>query len=71
MDPPRPGLSREAARRLLEMQPERLLYVSCNPATLARDVKKFLEKYKVESVRLVDFFPHTYHIEALCLLARL
>ncbi len=71
VDPPRPGLSREAARRLLEMQPERLLYISCNPATLARDVKKFLEKYKVESVRLVDFFPHTYHIEVLCLLARL
>ncbi len=68
VDPPRPGLSREAAKRLLAIRPERLLYISCNPATLARDVKKLLEKYKVASVRLVDFFPHTYHMEVLCLL---
>ncbi|MDA8388833.1 MAG: class I SAM-dependent RNA methyltransferase [Nitrospiraceae bacterium] len=71
VDPPRPGLSREAAKKLLELQPEKLLYISCNPATLARDVKKLLEKYKVRSVRLVDFFPHTYHMEVLCLLARI
>ena len=68
VDPPRPGLSREAAKKLLELLPEKLLYISCNPATLARDVKKLSEKYKVESVRLADFFPHTYHIEVLCLL---
>ncbi len=70
VDPPRLGLSREAAKRLLALQPERLLYISCNPATLARDVKKLLEKYRVGSVRLVDFFPHTYHMEVLCLLER-
>ncbi len=70
IDPPRPGLSREAAKKLLGLLPERLLYISCNPATLARDLKKLMEKYKVESVRLVDFFPHTYHMEVLCLLER-
>ena len=70
VDPPRPGLSREAVKKLLELEPERLLYISCNPATLARDIKKLLEKYRVSSVRLTDFFPHTYHIEVLCLLVR-
>ncbi len=71
VDPPRPGLSRDAAKKLLAIKPERLLYISCNPSTLARDVKKLLEKYRVASVRLVDFFPHTYHMEVLCLLERL
>ena len=70
LDPPRPGLSKEAVKRLLGLLPERLLYISCNPATLARDVKRLMEKYKVGSVRLVDFFPHTYHMEVLCLLER-
>ena len=70
-DPPRPGLTREAVKKLLELEPERLLYISCNPATLARDVKKLLEKYSVISVRLADFFPHTYHLEVLCLLGRI
>ncbi len=70
VDPPRPGLSREAAKKLLALLPERLLYISCNPATLARDIKKLLEKYRLQSVRLVDFFPHTYHMEVLCLLER-
>ncbi len=70
VDPPRPGLSREAAKNLLQLQTEKILYISCNPATLARDVKKLSERFRVESVRLVDFFPHTYHIEVLCLLAR-
>lgn len=70
VDPPRPGLSREAVKKLLELEPEKLLYISCNPATLARDVKKLLEQYEVRSVRLVDFFPHTYHMEVLCFLTR-
>ena len=48
--------------------PERIVYISCNPTTLARDLKKLAEKYDIESVRLVDFFPQTYHIEALAFL---
>jgi len=46
------------------------VYISCNPTTLARDLKKMSEHYSVESVRMVDFFPNTYHIEALTFLRR-
>jgi 23S rRNA (uracil1939-C5)-methyltransferase len=71
VDPPRPGLTKEAMGRLMELAPERILYISCNPSTLARDLKKLIEKYSLQSVRLVDFFPNTYHIEAVALLAKI
>jgi 23S rRNA (uracil1939-C5)-methyltransferase len=70
LDPPRPGLTSECLRRVLEADSERIVYISCNPATLARDLKKMKEKYEVQSIRMVDFFPNTYHIEALVLLRR-
>jgi 23S rRNA (uracil1939-C5)-methyltransferase len=69
LDPPRPGLTSEVVRKILETSAERIVYVSCNPATLARDLKKLKEKYEIESVRLIDFFPNTYHIEAVAFLA--
>jgi len=68
-DPPRPGLSKEALSRLLELLPERIAYISCNPSTLARDLKKLASKYRVDSVRMVDFFPNTFHIEAISFLS--
>ena len=67
-DPPRSGLKDKVITNLLSMMPARIVYVSCNPTTLARDLKKLVEKYEVESVRLVDLFPQTYHIEALVFL---
>ena len=67
-DPPRSGLTGKVINNLLSMMPERIVYISCNPTTLARDLKKLAEKYDIESVRLVDFFPQTYHIEALVFL---
>lgn len=70
LDPPRAGLTSECLRRIMEIGSERIVYISCNPATLARDVKKMKEKYDLESIRMVDFFPNTYHIEALVLLRR-
>jgi 23S rRNA (uracil1939-C5)-methyltransferase len=70
LDPPRAGLSSECLRKVMETGGERIVYVSCNPATLARDIKKMREKYEVESMRMVDFFPNTYHIEALAFLKR-
>ncbi len=70
LDPPRTGLTSECLRRIVESGSERLVYISCNPATLARDVKKTGEKYEIESIRMVDFFPNTYHIEALVVLRR-
>ena len=67
-DPPRTGLKSTVIHNLLSMLPERIVYISCNPTTLARDLQKLSEKYDIESVRLVDFFPQTYHIEALVFL---
>jgi 23S rRNA (uracil1939-C5)-methyltransferase len=71
LDPPRPGLTKAAMDRVLGMAPQRVAYVSCNPSTLARDLKKLGDRYGVDSVRLIDFFPNTYHIEALAMLTRL
>lgn len=68
IDPPRTGLTKKAADIILSAAPERIVYVSCNPASFARDLKKLSELYDVESVRLVDFFPQTYHIESFAFL---
>ncbi len=70
LDPPRPGLTNEAMKRVLELAPGRIAYVSCNPATFARDLKKLSDKYTVESVRMIDLFPNTYHVEALAFLTK-
>ncbi|MCL4455836.1 MAG: class I SAM-dependent RNA methyltransferase [Nitrospirae bacterium] len=67
-DPPRAGLTNRAVEKIISMTPERIAYVSCNPTTLARDLKKLLVKYDIESLRVIDFFPQTYHIEALAFL---
>jgi 23S rRNA (uracil1939-C5)-methyltransferase len=67
-DPPRTGLKVKVIHNLLSMMPDRVVYISCNPTTLARDLQKLSEKYDIESVRLVDFFPQTYHIESLVFL---
>ncbi|MBI4682588.1 MAG: class I SAM-dependent RNA methyltransferase [Nitrospirae bacterium] len=68
LDPPRPGLSKKAMSAVLELTPAVIVYISCNPATFARDLKKLLIKYDIESLRMIDFFPQTYHIEALAFL---
>lgn len=67
-DPPRLGLTNKAIDKILNVIPERIAYVSCNPTTFARDLKKLLSKYEIESVRVIDFFPQTYHIESLAFL---
>lgn len=67
-DPPRLGLSNRAIEKVLATQPEKIVYISCNPTTLARDLKKLIMKYEIESVHMIDFFPQTYHIESLTFL---
>jgi 23S rRNA (uracil1939-C5)-methyltransferase len=67
-DPPRTGLTGGAVDKILALTPEQIAYVSCDPITLARDLKKLSGKYVVTSLRLVDFFPQTYHIEAVAFL---
>jgi 23S rRNA (uracil1939-C5)-methyltransferase len=68
LDPPRPGLTKRAINNVLSMRPERIVYISCNPATFSRDLKKLTARYDLESVRMIDLFPQTFHIEALAFL---
>jgi 23S rRNA (uracil1939-C5)-methyltransferase len=72
VDPPRAGLAGKALRRLGEIAAPRLVYVSCNPTTLAGDVKILREEYGYELVRArpVDMFPHTPHVETVAVLER-
>jgi len=71
VDPPRAGLSQKVVRRILEAQPSRIVYVSCNPTTLAPNAAQMVEAgYALERVRPVDMFPQTPHIECVALLTR-
>ena len=69
VDPPRAGLEPRVTAALCRLQPERILYVSCNPATLARDTAR-LAPYRLEAVQPVDFFPQTPHVESMSLFVR-
>ena len=69
VDPPRAGCDRKLINRLLEVTPVKIIYLSCNPATQARDVKYLLEKYHIETIKTFNFFPHTPHIENLVVLS--
>jgi 23S rRNA (uracil1939-C5)-methyltransferase len=62
-DPPRVGMHEKLCKKLLEIAAPRIVYVSCNPATQARDLQLLNEKYSVEQLQPVDMFPHTHHIE--------
>ena len=69
IDPPRAGLDRCVTEALIRQAPPRIIYVSCDPATLARDVKRLAESgYTLQQVTPFDQFPQTYHIECICLL---
>ena len=72
VDPPRKGLSPEVITEIKRMSPETVVYVSCDPATLARDLKIFEEdkSYTAISVQPVDMFPRTKHVETVVLLHR-
>lgn len=67
-DPPRAGMDESVCRMLLKAAPGRIVYVSCNPATQARDLAILDEQYAVKDVQPVDMFPHTYHVENVVLL---
>ncbi len=67
-DPPRAGMHKKVVEMLLELAAPKMVYVSCNPATQARDIELLSEKYEVVKMRPVDMFPHTHHIENVALL---
>ncbi|PFH37324.1 tRNA (Uracil-5-)-methyltransferase [Besnoitia besnoiti] len=70
VDPPRKGCDTDFLRRLIKLSPERIVYISCHPATQARDVKILREAYTVTNVQPFDMFPHTRHIECVVTLER-
>lgn len=70
LDPPRAGIHGDVAATILAANPARIVYVSCNPATQARDLALFSEKYQVTKVQPVDMFPHTHHVENVVQLVR-
>ena len=71
VDPPRAGLHPRVIQKILALQPHRIVYVSCNPTALARDLKPLLPKYACDSIRCLDLFPHTPHVETVVRLTHL
>ena len=69
LDPPRAGCDKKLIDKLLEVKPAKIIYLSCNPATQARDVKLLLGHYQIETIKTFNFFPHTPHIENLVVLS--
>ncbi len=70
IDPPRAGMHKKVVQTILNAFPSKIVYVSCNVATQARDIELFSEKYNVKKVQPVDMFPHTHHIENIVLLEK-
>jgi 23S rRNA (uracil1939-C5)-methyltransferase len=71
LDPPRAGIHPDVAQVILNAAPQRMVYVSCNPASQARDLEILCQKYKITAVRPVDMFPHTHHVENVVALERI
>ena len=72
VDPPRDGLHPDVVQFLIKLRKDKaykLLYISCNPVTLARDIAVLSEVFSVRTLQAVDMFPHTHHIETICLLS--
>jgi 23S rRNA (uracil1939-C5)-methyltransferase len=69
VDPPRKGCSEEVIQTILKIQPQQIIYISCNPSTLARDLEH-LETYQISDIRVVDMFPQTQHVETAVLITK-
>lgn len=68
VDPPRTGLDQALLKTIQQVKPKKLVYVSCNPSTLAKDIDFLHRQYKVKSIQPVDMFPQTAHVECVVLL---
>ena len=72
VDPPRKGCDMTALKTIMDMKPKKLIYISCNPATLARDLKVLTEEvFEIKGIKLVDMFPQTSHVESVVLLEKI
>ena len=69
-DPPRAGMHEKVVKQILNCSPKKIVYVSCNPASQARDIALLSEMYSVEKIQPVDMFPHTHHVENVALLVK-
>ena len=69
-DPPRSGMHEDVVKQLLKIAPSRIVYISCNSATQARDIALMKEQYFVDKLQAVDMFPHTHHVENVILLLK-
>lgn len=70
MDPPRSGSDKKTLKSILEIEPKSIIYISCNPVTLARDINTLKENYEIKDISAFDMFPQTYHVETVCVLER-
>lgn len=68
VDPPRKGLDNTSIDNILKIKPKRVVYISCNPATLVRDLAKFEETYRISDIQPVDMFPYTSHVECIAVM---
>ena len=68
VDPPRKGLDDKTIQNILKIKPEKLVYISCNPATMVRDLSKMEEIYNINRIQPVDMFPFTKHVECVAVL---
>ena len=69
-DPPRDGMHKDVVAQLLQLEAPKIVYVSCNSATQARDLQLLAEKYEVQKSQAVDMFPQTHHVENVVLLTK-
>lgn len=70
LDPPRGGSNKKTLDNIIKLIPNRIIYISCNPVTLARDINYINNKYEVKSIKAFDMFPNTSHVETVCLLQK-
>ena len=72
MDPPRSGAGQKVLASLARLEPERIIYVACDPAALARDLKVAVSRgYQIASLQTFDLFPHTHHVECIAVMSKL
>jgi 23S rRNA (uracil1939-C5)-methyltransferase len=70
-DPPRAGMHEDVIKQIITASPVKVIYISCNPSTQARDIALMSEHYRVVKIQPVDMFPHTHHVENVLLLAKI